>query len=163
MVRHKREKTFFSSMNKPILAFRYGLLVAIIIFLVDQIIKWYTQTLSLGESITLIPHILSLTYTTNTGVAFGLFQGNNVLFIWISIMIFGLLIYWYDEFDTKLSSTAFWLIIAGLFGNLLDRLVHGHVIDMFDLGWFPIFNVADAAISVAVVLLIVNEIWSYKK
>ena len=102
------------------------------------------------------------TYIQNTGMSFGLFRGSNDLLIWVAIIILGLLIYWYEQFDTKLAQVGYWLIIAGLFGNLVDRIFRGFVVDMIDIGWFPVFNIADSAISVAVVLLLIDEFVKYQ-
>lgn len=129
-----------------------------IIIALDQLVKWWTLMYPQGFSFALIPHVLWFTHVRNTGISFGQLQGNNALMIWVVLIVLGLLIYWHEQFKTVLAKYAYWLIIGGLFGNLIDRILHGSVVDMFNLGWFPVFNIADAAISIAVVLLIIDEI-----
>jgi len=136
---------------------RKGFLLSISVFLLDQIIKFFAAKMPLGVEHP-IAFGLSWTYIQNTGMSFGLFQGNNLVLIWISIIIFGLLVYWYDSFKTTLSQVAYWLIMAGLFGNLIDRILRGFVVDMISVGTFPVFNVADSAITLAVVLLLIDEL-----
>lgn len=128
------------------------------VILLDQITKYFTRQLELGFQEIIIPNLLVLTHVTNTGISFGQFPGNNALWGWVAVIVLGLLVYWYDTFETTVSKVGYWLIIGGLFGNLLDRVFHGAVIDMFNVPWFAIFNVADAAISIAVVLLVIEEI-----
>ena len=109
---------------------------------------------------------------TNTGAAFGSFRNNNTFFIVISsialLIVVGLLM--------RRRSPDFWrdaslaLLLAGILGNLTDRLLYGHVIDflLFDLHvrfahpW-PAFNVADSCISIAVVLFVIHSLWHGKR
>ncbi len=141
---------------------RHGFIFAFTILVLDQIIKLFAAKMPLG-----VDHPvffgLSWTFVQNTGMSFGLFQGNNLVLIWISIIVFGLLVYWYDSFSTRISQVAFWLIMAGLFGNLIDRIVRGFVVDMISVGTFPVFNIADSAITIAVVLLLYEECSRWKK
>ena len=120
---------------------------------------------------TVIPDFFSLVNVTNTGAAFGSFRNNNTFFIAISslagFVVLALLVrrrardLWGDM------SLA--LLLAGILGNLTDRLLYGHVIDflLFDLHipyahpW-PAFNVADSCISIAVVLFIIHSFWKDK-
>jgi len=119
----------------------------------------------------LIPDFFSLVNITNTGAAFGSFKDNNALFIGIScialLVVVFLLVprhprdFWRD--------VSLGLLLAGILGNLTDRLLHGRVIDflLFDLHiryahpW-PAFNVADSCISIAVVLFIIHSFWKDK-
>ena len=114
-----------------------------------------------GQSLPLIPSLLSLTYVQNTGAAFGLLKGRQWLFIALSVMIVG----WMGwELLTKrpLAAVVVWgssLIIGGALGNLIDRLRVGHVIDFIDLHVWPVFNVGDSAITIGVGLLILHSLW----
>jgi signal peptidase II len=80
------------------------------------------------------------------------------MMVWLSVIAFGLLIYYYDKFETTLEKICFTLILVGLWGNLLDRVLHGFVVDFIDLGWWPVFNIADSCVSVAVVVLVLEQI-----
>jgi signal peptidase II len=103
---------------------------------------------------------------TNTGAAFGSFRGNNTFFIAISsvalVIVLGLLLR--ARTPDRWRDLSLALLLAGILGNLTDRLVYGHVIDflLFNLHipyahpW-PAFNVADSCISVAVVLFIIHS------
>ncbi len=114
----------------------------------------------------LISDFFSLVNVTNTGAAFGSFRGNNIFFVVISsvalVVVLGLLLRARTHDRWRDLSLA--LLLAGILGNLTDRLLYGHVIDflLFDLHvpyahpW-PAFNVADSCISVAVVLFIVHS------
>ena len=114
----------------------------------------------------LISDFFSLVNVTNTGAAFGSFRGNNTFFIAISslalVVVLGLLLR--SRIPDRWRDLSLALLLAGILGNLTDRLLYGHVVDflLFDLHvpyahpW-PAFNVADSCISVAVVLFIVHS------
>lgn len=139
------------------------IIIATILLILDQISKTIIASWEVGTTIVAIPKVLWLTYVQNTGVSFGMFQGNNLIFIFISLIILGALIYWYDKFSKPIEQYAYWLILSGLFGNLLDRIFRGFVVDMLNLGWWPVFNIADSAISIAIILLIISELKIIKK
>jgi signal peptidase II len=113
-----------------------------------------------------IPDIFTLVHVTNNGAAFGTFKGNNTFFVGISILalvvVTVLLVRSHHADLWRDVSLA--LLLAGILGNLTDRLLHGHVIDflLFNLHvryadpW-PAFNVADSCISIAVVLFIIHS------
>jgi lipoprotein signal peptidase len=122
--------------------------------------------ISPDEPRVLVADFFSLVNVTNTGAAFGSFRGNNPFFIAISslalVIVVGLLLRARTPDGWRDLSLA--LLLAGILGNLTDRLLYGHVIDflLFDLHipyahpW-PAFNVADSCISVAVVLFIIHS------
>ncbi len=142
-------------------------LVYLVLFLavlaVDQATKAAVRSLALGERLAVVPGFLWLTHAQNTGASFSLFTGNNTLLIWFSLFVLGLLLYWNDQFTTTVEKTGYVLILAGLFGNLIDRVLLGSVTDMFDLGWFPVFNVADAALTIGVLGLLAYELFWKKR
>ncbi len=120
----------------------------------DQITKAIIRkTLEIGSSKIVIPNIFSLTHLRNTGVAFGLFKGSNTLFIIISflVLIFFLFVY----FKNGLFEVQIAIICAGIVGNLIDRIFFGSVIDFFNFHIWPVFNIADSAISIGIILLII--------
>ncbi len=118
-----------------------------------------------------ISNFFHLVNVTNTGAAFGSFRNNNTFFIAISSLAFfvvlALLLRGRSRDVWRHVSLA--LLLAGILGNLTDRLLYGHVIDflLFDLHvrfahpW-PAFNVADSCISIAVVLFIIHSFWQNK-
>ena len=111
--------------------------------------------LSLGRSIPAIPGIFHITLVFNKGAAFGLFQGGEVLFVSAAaiVIVLGaafLIIKRPSEAGIYLISGLF---IGGAIGNLFDRIAYGAVIDFIDLRVWPVFNIADSAITVGAVLL----------
>jgi lipoprotein signal peptidase len=135
-----------------------------IVFIADQASKWYiVQVLGMakGENIDLFP-TLSLTYTTNPGITFGLLQGNGtwhyLLLASVALVVIGLLLAWLWRASTWVSAIALGAAAGGAIGNVADRLYYGEVIDFirFHIGgwsWY-IFNAGDAAIVCAVIAMI---------
>jgi signal peptidase II len=145
-------------------AWRGGLfvLIAACIIALDQITKlWVRSNLALYESIPIFGPV-SLTNVRNTGSAFGLFVNQAFLLTLIAIVgvIAILLFYRYFSKSSILGISALGLVFAGAIGNLIDRLRFGYVTDFLDVRlWgdfhWPAFNVADSAITVGSILLIV--------
>ena len=89
---------------------------------------------------------------TNTGAVFGILQGQNIILIVISFIVIIAAIYYYKEHkDLKLSLI---LILSGTTGNLIDRLLFGHVRDFIDLKYWPVFNLADSYITIGTLFLV---------
>ena len=123
------------------------------LIIVDQLLKFLVRkNLLLNESVSVFP-FLKITHIQNTGITFGLFQGNNLLMIWVYLIVLGLLMLKYDEFPKK-SYMFVMLVIAGLIGNLIDRIFVGSVTDFIDLIVWPVFNLADSLIVVGVIGII---------
>ncbi len=126
----------------------------------DQLTKQLVAgRFSPGESLPLIPSVLHLTYVQNTGAAFGLFKGQQLLFIGLSLVVIAWIV---REFLTKSSwaPSALWgcaLVLGGATGNLVDRLRVGYVVDFIDVRVWPIFNLGDSAITVGVALLLLGH------
>lgn len=130
------------------------IVIASVIFL-DQITKFLAvRFLQLNTPVILIKNFLYLSLVHNRGAAFGLFQ--NRLFIFVLISIFAIVLILHNlrnkqnSFIFKLSLS---LILGGSIGNLIDRLRFGFVIDFLDLRVWPVFNLADSAITIAAILL----------
>jgi signal peptidase II len=129
------------------------------------------RSISPEEPRIVIPGLFHLVNVTNTGAAFGSFKNNNGFFIAISSLALLIVV----VFLVRQRSRDVWrdmslaLLLAGILGNLTDRVLYGHVIDflLFDLHipyahpW-PAFNVADSCISIAVVLFIIHSFWKDK-
>jgi signal peptidase II len=150
---------------KPLLFY----LVSIVIVIADQVSKWVVlQNLPLGLSRPALGNFLMLTHTRNTGGAFSLFPAGNSTFVVVAIIAIGALVFAYHRFQkTNLFvSAALGLALGGAIGNLIDRIKYGYVIDFFDLHagtnhtvW-PIFNIADSAITVGILLLAVHFLFA---
>ena len=105
-----------------------------------------------------------LVHWNNTGVAFGMFQGNNLLFTILAIAVSLAILYYYPRIDRSepVIRLAMGMQFAGAVGNLIDRLKIGHVIDFISVGNFAVFNIADASISVGTAVLILG-VWLYDR
>jgi signal peptidase II len=134
--------------------------VALVVMIVDQLAKaWLVANVSPGEVVNLIGDYVRLILSQNSGALFGLFADNAVLFGIASLAVVGLIVTYHARAGRSLYlSIALGLLLGGALGNLIDRLRLGYVIDFVDIGIgglrFYTFNLADAAISTAIVMLI---------
>jgi len=131
------------------------------LLLMDQLTKFFAR--SLLDEIILIPSVLSLTYVKNTGAAFGILQGNNLLFIFLSFAALLFLFFFFNEFQEKKEKILVTLIITGVIGNLFDRLFFGFVTDFITFPYWPSFNIADALLSSSVLILLLFSFFSNKR
>ena len=130
---------------------------ALFIIFLDQSSKYFIRSkLHLNQSIPLIQNFLHFTYITNTGSAFGLFKGLNLAFILISIAVIIFILYFLRTINNNKTLWIFptGLLLGGTTGNLIDRLFYGAVTDFIDFRIWPVFNIADSAISVSIMILI---------
>lgn len=129
----------------------------LLVVIIDQISKWLViSNMEFGNSIPLIKGIISLTYVQNQGAAFGLFAGNTWIFIVSAVLaVLVISVYNYRNPLPYNIQIILGLITGGAIGNLIDRFRYQYVIDFFDLGWWPVFNVADMAIVCGGILLII--------
>jgi signal peptidase II len=136
------------------------LIFSSILFLIDQISKIILdKVLVLGESHTVFEKFLYITKAYNDGVSFSMLTGKRFLVILISIAVMIFLFFYMKKFkENKKNIIAFSLVFGGLFGNLLDRLIHGYVIDFIDFYIFnynyPIFNFADSFICIGILIIL---------
>lgn len=129
------------------------LCLGIIIVIIDQLVK----QIMINKYITIVPNIISFTYTKNTGAAFGLGSRYIILILSITIILFMLyILFKYKEIDKYYLPYTF--ILSGAFGNVIDRIFRGYVIDYIDILEFPNFNIADICITVGITFLAVKVI-----
>lgn len=133
-------------------------LLAAGLLLLDQATKAAIRTWPVGAQREIAPGFLWLTHVQNTGASFGSLQGRNALLLFVGLGVLGALLHYHGTFRTEPERAAFALFLAGIVGNLIDRALFGSVTDMVDLGWFPVFNVADACLTIGVALLLVTEL-----
>ena len=132
------------------------IILGISIVLIDQVLKG----LLVEQNFEIIPNILNITYTKNTGMAFGIGKSNLYIIIIVNIIIIGavikILIDRGKHLDLK-TLISLLLILSGGIGNLIDRLFRGYVIDYIDINIldFPNFNIADISIALGIALLII--------
>lgn len=142
-------------------------LIVLLVFAADQWSKhWIQKTLGYEQSREVIGKSFMLTLTHNTGGAWGMLPHGNPLFIGFALVAAVALLVAYHRFahPDSLIAGAFALALGGAFGNLLDRLRFGYVVDFFDARFirWPIFNVADSAISLSIILLSIHFIRSLR-
>ena len=151
---------------------KFILFLSVPLYALDQLTKqWVLRFISPYDARVVVPDFFNLVNVTNTGAAFGSFKGNNTFFVVISIIalvVVTVLLVRHSRSDPW-RDISLALLLAGILGNLTDRLLYGHVIDflLFNLHiryadpW-PAFNVADSCISIAVVLFIIHSFGKQK-
>lgn len=137
-----------------------ALLITLAVIVLDRITKlFFSGLLGLGESLAVIPRVFHVTLVHNTGIAFGFFRDQGIVFIIIPVVAVILLIfnvYHYRQNNEVINRSyviAFSLILGGALGNLFDRIVYGYVVDFIDFRVWPVFNVADSAITIGAVII----------
>ena len=132
-------------------------IIALVVLLLDQLIKYIAQTINMN--IIVIDNIFKLKYVQNDGAAFSILSGHTMFLIIITLVI-SLLIFklMYSYKEDISSDIAFGFIFGGIFGNLIDRLIFQYVRDFISVGNYPIFNIADSAIVVGVIILLIITI-----
>lgn len=139
--------------------FKYiSIIVLLVIF--DQVSKFFALKYLVNSDIAIIKNFFSLSFIKNTGAAFGLMSGNIILLILLSLFLIWYLIKELRKNNTnKYNVISLVMIIGGSFGNLIDRVARGYVIDFFSFRIFnkdmPIFNIADILITLGVIILII--------
>jgi signal peptidase II len=154
---------------------RLGFAIALVIFVLDQLTKWIvTGPLGinqLGDQLVLLP-IFNFTYTENNGISLGLLNATTAVGRWMlvaltSAIAIGVAV-WIGREKNRIDQAALGMVLGGALGNILDRVRHGYVVDFADLHFgdfrpFLVFNVGDAAISIAVVILLLRAFLSRKE
>lgn len=137
-----------------------------VIIALDQWTKWLVRE-NLPFSSTWLPEgwdwlspYARIVHWYNSGAAFGMFQNGNLVFTILAFIVIGAIIFYYPRVEAGDWSLrlAMGLQLAGAGGNLVDRLVRGKVLDFISVGTFPVFNVADASITVGVGVLLLG-VW----
>ena len=149
--------------------------VSLIVIILDQISKYVVRDfLELGQIIKLSPKLIWLTYVQNTGAAFSFSFGNpllnRILFIIISFIAITFIIYLSIKSKNRLELLSFALILGGALGNLVDRIFIGSVTDFIWCDFpdiimtrWPVFNIADSSIVIAIVLMIASTLFQKEK
>ncbi|RNB91307.1 signal peptidase II [Brevibacillus fluminis] len=143
-------------------------LYALAVILLDQLTKYaIVKNMVQGESIPLIDNVFQLTSHRNMGAAFGILQNQRILFIIITLaVVTGIIVTLFRIGRTQPRiSLGLSLVLGGAIGNFIDRALNGQVVDFLDfvLIHFPIFNVADAAITIGVVILLLDIFFDSKR
>lgn len=144
----------------------YFFIISIVVLVLDYISKkWIVNNLELGEEISVIGNFFIITSHRNRGAAFGILQDQRIFFIIITVVILlGLLWYFYKARKTARASLliGLTLVFGGAIGNFVDRVRFGEVVDFFKFNFgsytYPIFNVADSAIVIGVILILLDTL-----
>lgn len=146
-------------------SYAFLVLVGGVIVALDQISKFYVRTNFVEQMDMWAPWDWMLPYAriihvTNTGVAFGLFKGMGGIFTVLAIIVAMAIIYYFPRVPATdwTLRLAMGMQLGGAVGNLIDRIYQGYVTDFISVGNFPVFNIADASISVGVAVLILG-VW----
>lgn len=149
-------------------ALRYLLLLSLPLYIADQVTKWLVlQNIGTNEVIQIVPGVLDFVQVHNTGAAFGMLKDSNLFFILLAtaaLVVIGVLA-WKGAFAGAATRIGAALLVAGILGNLTDRLLHGFVVDFLDVilpwyGHWPAFNIADSCICIAAGLFIFDGLRS---
>ena len=139
-------------MNKRLIFFG----TAALVFLLDRITKLLiVHNISPGTSVEVGP--VALVHILNTGTAFGLLKSAGLIFTVAALLVSIYLIVRHQNYDSRMQ-LPLGLVLGGALGNVVDRFVYGAVIDFIDVHFWPVFNVADSAITIAIVLFIIMEL-----
>lgn len=140
----------------------YGL--AVIVFALDQLVKYIVRTsMGLNEQIAVWPHVLVLDYIQNPGAAWSMLGNARWLLILIALVVVAAVIYIQTKYRPHIAyQVGMGLVLGGALGNLCDRVVFGRVTDYiyFEIINYPVFNLADTAIVVGVLLILVRSLLS---
>lgn len=148
-------------LNMPLFA-----IVAVLSLITDQASKIFIRgRLAEGEQIQMWPGVFHLEHVRNFGAAWGVLSGQKWLLIGFTGLVIGMILFSAREVAQrgKLAATGFGLIFGGAVGNLIDRILFGHVTDFLDLDTpihalrtFPVFNIADSALTVGVIIMLLS-------
>lgn len=141
-------------------------IIGVVILIIDQLLKSIIQTYNVHVS--LIKDFFSINYYQNTGAAWSILEGKQVLLIILSIIML-LLIYSmsFSYQNNKINNLGFGFLFGGIIGNLIDRIFFAYVRDFIDLNIFnydfPVFNIADMAIVFGVIIVLISTFKGDKK
>jgi signal peptidase II len=159
---------------QPVKSRTLGFAVAILVLILDQLAKWFvTHPLGLnqiGDQLVLLP-IFNFTYTQNEGISLGMLNATNPVGRWMLVLVTSAIAVgvavWIGREKSRVDQAALGMVLGGALGNILDRVRFGYVVDFADLHFgtfrpFLVFNVGDAAISIAVVILLLRAFLTRK-
>ena len=140
-------------------------ILSLFILGLDQVVKYLIiGNFHLYTSVRVIPNFFYITYARNDGAAFGIFEDGRWYFIILSLIAIASVIGYIfsDKKIEKIEAISYALVLGGILGNLVDRIIYGYVIDYLDFYIFgfdtPIFNIADSCIVVGILIVMYNLI-----
>lgn len=144
------------------------IILTLVLVALDQLVKYWAFTkLSVLGTIPIIDSVFHFTYVENRGAAFSILQNQRWLFLILTPIIMAVIIFvlYKKRIYSKTGRIGLYLILAGALGNLIDRIWHGFVVDLFDfrLIHFPVFNVADIYVVCGVILFFYYYLIQHEK
>jgi len=148
-------------------SFRLGLPIALAILVLDQASKWLILGVMSPPRLIEVTGFFNLTLAWNTGVSFSTFAGGGAAARWIlvavALVISVVIVIWMGRTERRMLILGFAGILGGALGNVIDRLIHGAVVDFLDFhlaGWhWPAFNLADSTITLGVVAIVIDGLF----
>lgn len=139
------------------------LIISILIIIADQLVKYFVASgMSVGDTAFSVLNLFDITYVQNQGAAFSILSGKLSVLSLISVVFcVGVIVYWIKKKPAHpLLCTALTMMFAGAFGNAIDRIFRGFVVDYIQTTFitFPVFNIADIGITVGAALLVLYVI-----
>ena len=131
-------------------------IITLLIITFDYIIKLKVKSnMNVGESIKVIGDFFKITYIQNKGAAFGMLQYKQIVFLVVGFITIAFLINLFLKTNDNITKTSISMVIGWAIGNIIDRLLYGYVVDMFDFSgvWSYIFNFADVCVVLGVGIL----------
>ena len=142
-------------------------LIVIGVILLDHLVKYLIASQMVpGESIPVLPEIFHITYVQNRGAAFSMMEGQWIFLILLpcaAIVTALIILFWKRRSWSVCMNLSIAFICGGGLGNLIDRIMQGYVVDLFDFRVFPVFNIADIFICVGCGLLLLDVLRSERK
>lgn len=145
-------------------------IITLVVIAIDQLTKWIVvKNMDLYEQITVIKNFFWITSHRNSGAAWGILQGQMILFYLITVIVIAAIVYYLEKHaaHSKLLMIGLNFILGGAIGNFIDRLFRKEVVDFLDFDIFtynyPIFNIADAALVIGVGFVIIATFLEDKK
>ncbi len=149
---------------KIFITYNLEIFLTFLVFLLDQLTKYLIEkNYALYETRAVIKNIFSFTFVKNSGAIFGFFHNNNILILCLIICISLLFLFlirkdflkiYLENYDNKFFRIFVCFFLGGALGNIADRIFRGYVVDFFDFHIWPVFNVADSFIFLAMVYFI---------
>lgn len=132
---------------------------AVLVLIADQLTKEWALARLVDDPLYLVGRSVLLRVTYNSGGAFGLLPGAPGFFLVATVIVMGAVLVWARTLSGWPSAVALGLVLGGGAGNLADRIVRSTpgVVDWIDVGWWPVFNLADSAIVCGVVALLLTS------
>ena len=129
-----------------------------VLILIDRVVKILVQNFLTSNELFIIKNFFYITYVKNIGAAFSIFEGMQLIFILLGIIVSSYILYYVKKYS--INNIGYAMLLSGVIGNIIDRIVFGYVIDYLGFiifnRYMPIFNLADSLIVVGAILIFIK-------